>query len=182
MAPPGRKDLKYLQTFLETDEMGPLALCGDDSGIWGSTEEPERRAHDLVALLTRQAEDPFSSWITEKAISKLLKFKWLQSKELFNVTGLKGLKDRTIFRVTEIITSVLASALPIASIVILYFVHSLEVRIGIIAAFNMLLSFCMAIFTNAKRTEVFAVAAAFSAVQVVFVQVGTDSSPDGKVE
>lgn len=101
--------------------MGPLALCGDDSEIWGSTEKPEDRAHDLLALLSRQAGDPFSRWITEKAVSNISKVKWLHSKELLKVTGLKGLKDRTLFRITEVITSVLASVLPIASIVILIF-------------------------------------------------------------
>lgn len=71
------------------------------------------------------------------------------------------------------VASVLASALPVLSIVILYWVRSTKVRLGLIAVFNIVLSFVLAWFTSAKRAEVFAVSAAFSAVQVVFVQVGT---------
>lgn len=169
-------DLNYLQKFLETDDMGPSALTGDDSSIWGHVDEPDKRAADLVALLSRQDEDPFSSWVTEKAICSLSHVKWLQSEELSKVRGLTGCKDSTLIRIAGMVTSVVASALPILSIVVLYFVKSLEARIGVISVFNLLLSLCMAIFTKAKRTEIFAVAAAFAAVQVVFVQVGTNDS------
>lgn len=174
MPPPGQKDLTYVQKFLESDDMGPSALTGDDSSIWGHLDEPHRRSADLVALLGRQDEDPFSTWVTEKAVFKLMNLKFLQSKELSEVRGLKGCKDSTLTRITGMVTSVVASALPILSIVILYFVRSLEARIGIIAVFNLILSICMAVFTKAKRAEIFAVSAAFSAVQVVFVQVGTN--------
>lgn len=81
-----------------------------------------------------------------------------------------------MLRWTFILASMLASALPILSIAILYCVKSLKVRLGLIAVFNLLLSFSLAAFTSAKRTDVFAVSAAFSAVQVVFVQVGTNDT------
>lgn len=174
MSPPGKRDISYLQRFLESDDMGPSALTGDDSSIWGHMDEPNKRAPDLVALLSRQDEDPFSTWVTEKAISKLSNIRWLQSKELLTVRGLRGFKDTSLIRITGIFTSIIASALPVLSIVILYFVKSLTSRIGVIALFNFVLSFCMTIFTKAKRSEIFAISAAFSAVQVVFVQVGTN--------
>lgn len=75
-------------------------------------------------------------------------------------------------------TSILASVIPIASIAVLYYVQSMPARFAIIAAFNILVSVCLSGFTNAKRSEVFAVTAAFAAVQVVFV--GTDkNAPSG---
>ncbi|OMP83492.1 hypothetical protein BK809_0004873 [Diplodia seriata] len=48
----------------------------------------------------------------------------------------------------------------------------MKARLGMIAVFNLLLSICLTAFTTARRIDVFAVAAAFSAVQVVFVQGG----------
>ncbi|KAI0617669.1 hypothetical protein TUN199_10331 [Pyrenophora tritici-repentis] len=70
--------------------------------------------------------------------------------------------------------SILASLIPIASIVVLCFVSSMPARLGTIAGFNVLVSICLMAFAGAKRAEVFAISAAFAAVQVVFV--GTDQS------
>lgn len=174
MRPPGAYDMKYIQKYLETYEMGPLALTGRDSDIWGSTENPESHADDLIALLPRHEEDFFSRFVTEKASSKMLKVRsFLKYQGSGKGRGPESFEDDTMLRWTRHGTSILASVLPILSIIILYYVHSLEVRLGIIATFNIVLSLCLTVFTTAKRTEIFAVVAGFSAVQVVFVQVGT---------
>lgn len=178
MQAPGRYDLDHVQRFLETDVMGPLALTGRDSGTWGSMKEPESHAKDLVALLSRHDEDSFSKWVTERASLKLFKLPpcWRRAWTSQKTQDLDCLEDRILLRWTHHLTSILASALPILSIAILYRVRSLEIRLGIIAIFNLILSLCLTIFTTAKRTDIFAVTAAFSAVQVVFVQVGTETS------
>lgn len=174
MRPPGAYDMKYIQKYLETYEMGPLALTGRDSDIWGSMADPESHADDLIALLPRHEEDFFSRFVTEKASTKMLEVcSFLKNRRLGKERGLESLEDDTMLRWTRHGTSILASVLPILSIIILYYVHSLEVRLGIIAVFNIVLSFCLTVFTTAKKTEIFAVVAGFSAVQVVFVQVGT---------
>jgi len=72
-----------------------------------------------------------------------------------------GIDDSSIYRVTSWLTSIIASLIPIASIVVLYSVGSMKARLGIIAAFNLLISTCLSTFTNAKRSEVFAVTAAY---------------------
>jgi hypothetical protein len=51
--------------------------------------------------------------------------------------------------------------IPIASIVVLYQVQSMSARLGIIAAFNVLVAVCLMGFANAKRAEVFAISAAY---------------------
>ena len=51
---------------------------------------------------------------------------------------------------------VLASLLPISSIVILYFVLNLLVRLGIVGIFTAIFSFSLALITQAKRIEIFA--------------------------
>lgn len=157
---PDKWDLNYIQHFLATKDMGPLALIGDDATIWGSTLAPDSHSPDLVALKPRQKEDAFSKWVTENAIISLFRCGCARFKKPSKVHGVVGYEDSNIFKITFWITSVLASLIPIASIVVLYCVHSVEARLGIIAAFNLLLSACLVGFTNARRTDVFAVTAA----------------------
>jgi membrane protein YdbS with pleckstrin-like domain len=76
------------------------------------------------------------------------------------VHGVIGYEETTVFRVTYWITSIIASLIPIASIAVLYVVHSMSTRLAIIACFNVLISICLCGLTNAKRAEVFAVASA----------------------
>jgi len=54
-----------------------------------------------------------------------------------------------------------ASLLPAISILALYFIHNMLARLGAIMAFSALFSFTLAIFTTAKRIEIFAATAAY---------------------
>lgn len=56
----------------------------------------------------------------------------------------------------HVLGTVLASLLPISSIVVLYFVSNLLVRLGIVAAFTALFSLALALITQARRIEIFA--------------------------
>lgn len=176
--------------------MGPLALAGDDAPIWGSTKEPKSFCPDLITLRPRHNEDTFSRWITERAIIKLFKCGCHRLMKVSRIHGVPGFKDSTLLQVTFWITTVIASLLPIASISVLYYVHSMLARLAIIATFNVVVSLCLMAFTTAKRLDVFAVAAAyvtihqvntvlmlalthirFSAVQAVFVGANNNNSP-----
>ena len=160
---------------------------------WGSTIYPNSHCPDLVTIRPRNVEDTFSKWITEKIVPVFFRFGFGQPNRVPTVHGDIGYSDDSLLRITFWITTVLASLLPIASIWILYCVHSTLARLAIIAAFNVVVSICLTACTAAKRTDVFAVAAAyvspprrryqatnsdfcsFSAVQVVFV--GTNITP-----
>ncbi|KAF1972653.1 hypothetical protein BU23DRAFT_643310 [Bimuria novae-zelandiae CBS 107.79] len=74
-----------------------------------------------------------------------------------------------VFKFTFWITSVAAAMAPVASIFILTWIDDIWGRLGTIAAFNVLVSVLLTLMTEARRTEVFSVTAAFAAVQVVFV-------------
>ncbi|KAH3997553.1 hypothetical protein HBI70_073480 [Parastagonospora nodorum] len=166
---PATWDLHYMQNYLQTDAMGPLALTGDDAGAWGSVEHRKSHQPDLVALCPRTEMDPFSKWAADSTILNLFKCGCARLIKPSRIHGVVGYEDSTIYRITYWITSVLASLLPIASIAVLYCVHSMPMRLVVIAVFNMLVTLCLVGFTNARRAEVFAVTAAFAAVQVVFV-------------
>ncbi|KAH3942736.1 hypothetical protein HBH64_150530 [Parastagonospora nodorum] len=166
---PATWDLHYMQNYLQTDTMGPLALTGDDAGVWGSVEHRKSHRPDLVTLCPRTKMDPFSKWAADSTILNLFKCGCARFMKPSQVHGVVGYEDSTIYRVTYWITSVLASLLPILSIAVLYCVHSMPMRLVVIAVFNVLVTLCLVGFADARRAEVFAVTAAFAAVQVVFV-------------
>jgi len=56
---------------------------------------------------------------------------------------------------------VLASVIPAASIFTLYFVNNMIDRLGVLLAYSGLFSICLAIFTTARRVEIFAATAAY---------------------
>jgi hypothetical protein len=157
---PAKWDLEYMQDYLQQDSMGPLALLGDDAVVWGSMNDRKSYSPDLVALCPRAKKDPFSRWANEKIISSLFKWGCVRFMKPSRVHGVVGYDDSTIHRITYWITNILASLMPIASIVILYCVQSMPARLAIIAVFNVLVSICLMGLANAKRAEVFAVTAA----------------------
>lgn len=166
--------MDYIQRYLASDEIGePYPLTGDDSDTWGTFPNPKSQADDLVALKPRREEDGFSNWITSKGMAKFFELGGARfGKPSAQHGGRVSVEDSVLLRITYIIASIFASLLPIASIAVLYIAQSMKIRLVLIAVFNVLVTLCLTVFTTAKRAEVFAVAAAFSAIQVVFVQGG----------
>ena len=135
-----------------------IPFRGPDGSVWGSVFARKQHSSDLVTLCPRVKEDPFSGWVIEKAITKL--FCCLRFKKPSSKYGIIGYEDTHVLKITYAITSILASLIPIASITVLYYIHSMPARLGVISAFNVLLSLCLVAFTNAKRAEIFAITAA----------------------
>jgi hypothetical protein len=157
---PDQWDLTYVQNFIHNKEVMGLPFKGPDATVWGSVSGRVKPSPDLITLCPRQKEDPFSGWVIEKAITNLFRCGCARFMKRSKVHGVIGYEDTKVLRVTYWITSIMASLIPIASIVVLYLVHSMPARLGIIGAFNVLISVCLSGFTNAKRVEVFAVTAA----------------------
>jgi hypothetical protein len=158
-------DLEDLQHFLgNKDLMGLWALGGDDRETWGSVID-EKAKDDLVGLKVRHKEDSFSRWVADNAIV-LFKCGWARFKKPKKATGDVGYYQSSVLRITFWITSMIASLIPIASIVVLISLSEKPMtkaqrgQVGTIAAFNMLISACLTILTDAKRTDVFSVNAA----------------------
>lgn len=72
-------------------------------------------------------------------------------------------------KVVSVINVLTASALLIGAIVSLYIVKESVSRLVMITVFTALFATSVALMTNARRAEVFAATAAYSAVLVVFV-------------
>jgi hypothetical protein len=69
--------------------------------------------------------------------------------------ALSEYSNARVLAVLEVINTVIACLLPTSSIVILYCVSSLRVRLGIVVAYQVLFSLCLALFTQARRVEIF---------------------------
>lgn len=156
-APP-QYDKREIQRRLknsETESDDPIGLKGDDRLVWGSIfpgyEAP--MAKDLTALNPRPESDPFSALITEKCTP------WLYMR-LRKLNETITVSDRAQLRYTAMITTVIASLLPIASIAILYSNESIKARLALIGIFTFVFASSLACFSNAKRTEVFSATAA----------------------
>ena len=68
-----------------------------------------------------------------------------------------------------VLNVILAAALLFGAILNLYYVTNDVKRLGLIAGYTIAFAVCVGLVTNARRSEVFAACAAYSAVLVVFV-------------
>jgi len=136
--------------------MGNPALIGSDRHV-GNMEDGSNNGYpDLIALRPHEREDHFSEWVAESFVSWFHYLVWHRAKQPYDPeSGLVSYEQSHLLRFTSFITTVIASLLPILSIVILYYVQSMEERPGIIAIFTLITSLCLRGFTTAKRSDIF---------------------------
>lgn len=156
---PDRFDLNDVYRLLHSDDMGGGELSGEDRVFWGLPDDSELYAPDLIGVCPREQADPFSRWVSENAIH-LFKCGLGRLGKPDKHFGRRVYYDANVLRVTSWMASILASLLPIASILILLHLESLRMKLWVIGALNVLLSVCLRTLTEAKRAEVFAVTAA----------------------
>lgn len=69
-------------------------------------------------------------------------------------------KNSKLLRIADVLSTIISSALPIASIIALNFIDRMIIRLVAIALFTMTFSLILTIVTNAQRIEIFAATAA----------------------
>ena len=128
---------------------------------------------DMISLTPDPYREAFSRFLANK-----LGWLFLSNKERQEERqkGFTVFSDHRVRRTTKVVAVVLSSILPILSIVILYYVHSTNVHIGLIIVFSTLFSGVVALVSDARNVEVMAATAAYAAVLVVFVS-GNLQSP-----
>ena len=70
--------------------------------------------------------------------------------------GFYALRPECVQTISITIGTVLASMLPTLAILVLYYVKSIEARLGLILIFTSVLSVILAIGTKARKVEIFA--------------------------
>lgn len=156
---PDQFDLNDVQFFLSSDDMGPNEMKGEDATSWGDCDTPNDHPPDLIAVHPRRKEDLFSRIVAEKGVH-LFKCGLGRITKGNKHLGPRIYYDSTVLKMTFLLTSAMAALIPIASILVLVRVKTLNTQLWIIAGFNILISVCLTFFTEAKRTDVFAVNAA----------------------
>lgn len=164
MKKPDPFDIHDIQNFIASDYMGQ-PFCGVDRKMWGSAQDEESRkaySRELVVLRPRKDIDTMSRTLGTKAIDWIMRSGGKRWKKVDVRFGTRAIHDETIFRFTFWLTSRIASLLPVVSIILLVKMESLNGRLGLIAVFNVLISMCLTFCTEARRTDVFAVTAAYA--------------------
>ncbi|MCJ1246402.1 hypothetical protein MMC30_003609 [Trapelia coarctata] len=170
---PNAYDLDFFRDWLQRPNMGNFPLRGLDRHMWSADHEA-----DLIAIQPRQTADPFSMWFINTFIPLFHRTVGYHLKACPNPA--KALpadasaeicqySEKKLFKLLDMLITVVASLLPISSIVILYLVSSMVARLGIVVGFTAVFSLCLTLVTQARRVEIFAATSAFAAVQVVFV-------------
>jgi uncharacterized Tic20 family protein len=164
---PKHYDLDILKSCLRDGAMPEWYLLGLDSTIW---EDPSL-THDLISRSPNDpdADDKLTQWISSYLVvpfHRLIGRHW----EKHNPSSpFLEYSDRAIYKVSSVAATVISSVFPVVGVIILFFVKNLLARIGIIAGLTAVFSLCLAVMTEARKVEIFAATAAFSAVLVVFL-------------
>jgi len=156
LSQPNHYDLKFLQNWLARPGIGNHALIGADRYIWGTTEKGSEHASDLIVLKSRPSEDRFTKWVTNRAVIWFHHYFGRRFKKPSDLeSGIVCYEDSELLHMASSVTTVVASILPILSTVILCYVQSLGLRLGVITIFTLLFSVCLNTFTEARSLDCF---------------------------
>lgn len=161
--------------------MGNFPLLGPDSASWSAPY-----THDLLALHRRSSSDPFTHFclnILFPFLNRHSPFRIFrpsvfppppplppasstgeeeneEAREKEPESLISHFPDQTARALVNALGTVLASVLPIASIVVLFFVQTQILRLGLTVLFTVLFAACLAGLTRARRVEIFAATSA----------------------
>ncbi|CZT46429.1 uncharacterized protein RSE6_06855 [Rhynchosporium secalis] len=155
---PREYDLEFLRSWFRRAGMGSFPLLGLDRDAWVVKTE-----NDLIAIKPRETPDIFSRWFAESFFPRYHRvFGQRYRKELpDNVgSGIYHYRESSLASAFRILVTVMASLLPICSVVALFLVESDGLRLGLIAIFSACFSLALALMTRARPFEVFAATAA----------------------
>ncbi|ORY72088.1 uncharacterized protein BCR38DRAFT_331613 [Pseudomassariella vexata] len=162
---PSKYDVEFLRTWFKRPLMGAFPLLGLDQTAWD-----EDNQKDLIAIRARKSPDMFSKWFTEVVVPTFHHLVGERLKKHDSVDpGIYEYNEKLLAKILFGISTVIASMLPICSIVVLYYVQSSRIQLGLTVLFCACFSSALVLMTNAKKVEIFAATAAFAAVDVVFL-------------
>lgn len=156
---PNDYDIRDIRAFIHRTSVGmDSPFTGLDGQTWGTLDDPDTQADDLITLKPRKKEDAFSTFVAEHASWYL---KW-PLRLLYDPTTLDSMimySDATISRITYTMVAVIAGLAPILSVYILTTLHTMKARLCMLTAFNVGIAVCLQIFTDARGTDLFIVTA-----------------------
>ena len=153
-----KSQLRGLKEWLRDAAGGGSFLTGYEAETWTSD-----KAGSFVCLERPSAKsDPFIKWLLNSVV-RFYDFaigRHIGSGEVIDAqSGDKSYSSNSVNRASNTITAALASAVPVLSIFALNRIDSVDVRIGVTAAFTTFFALMMGIFSSAKRAEMIAATA-----------------------
>jgi hypothetical protein len=153
--PPEDGNLKSLQGWLADSKRGDYALTGADRDVWKDSK-------DLLVICPDHLNDSFTRLLPKPVVECYHRFFDAQFRSPSDEeNGLYIYDDKKIVRAADIIGTLIASLMPILAVVVLYSIHDMWTRLGMIALFTILLSLGLVIITKGRRIEIFAATAAY---------------------
>jgi len=153
---PNSCDIEFLRRWFKDKNSGNFPLIGRDSTLWETSNPSE-----FVAIQARRGDDPLGSVFLSRV------FLWWHNcighrmkKPLDEESHYFEYSDKIVLRAANVLGSIISSGLLISSILALYFIDNILVRLGVMAAFTQIFSLVLILVTNAKKVEVFAATAA----------------------
>ena len=160
--PPAETDVTFLRKWLDSTKKGcgRCFLRGRETEVW----EPLHEKDFIVLSQTSEEKDIFSKWVTKDPLTyfhQAIGQRILKTRSGDEETGFVDYSGKTIASAMNVLGTVLASLFPVASTLVLYFLRSNLARLGAIAGFMTLFSMTLAVFTKARRIEIFGATAAY---------------------
>jgi len=166
---PSQLAQKALRNLLYDKSGHPTILSAADSEY-----VTEKFENDLVALAPKTNPEVLSQFLQNQLYTL---FQSKADKERANeYKVLDYFSQSRIHHTVRGLAVIFSSVWPILSIVVLYFIQSNRVRLGLIVLFTILCSVALAFLSRASNSEIIVATATYAAVQVVFVSGNISSS------
>ncbi|TQN71770.1 hypothetical protein CSHISOI_03730, partial [Colletotrichum shisoi] len=166
---PSDAEIDFLRLWLVRDKMGDRFLrnAGVEATVWDDKHRTD--------LLTIGGSSGTSDRLSRLMNGRLLNWyhfavgRFTKSGKRTNDEMIRDYDSRKIQRFSDVVVGALSASIPTVAILVLYFVHNMTHRIGIVIVFTFIFSVAFSTITGAKKAEVFAAIAAFAAVEVVYI-------------
>lgn len=170
LSKPSKTNKNYSEEWLRDSKGGTSRLQEDLFFAWDRDFN-----HDLLTFHKPPPDqDAFTKWMTRWPVTLYHrlwghKHKRTGDRIIDEETGLVDYHEGRLIKATKLMSTTVASTMPMIAILGLYFEKNLLTRIytamGITAAFAAIL----VVFTNARRIEIFMATAGLATVEVVFI-------------
>ncbi|KAA8643738.1 uncharacterized protein ATNIH1004_010512 [Aspergillus tanneri] len=152
---PNKNDLRTLHNWLASSEGGNYFLKGSEVFMWDDEK-------DLAKVFNPPGErldDPFSKWLTSNVLQWYHAL-WGHRRKTVNLeSGMSQYHDLSLIRISTVVATTASSILPLLAVLVLWYVKDTVHRILVMIGFTTLFAASLAIFTSARRIEIFAATA-----------------------
>lgn len=166
LASPNSMSLAFLRNWIKHRDRGPGFLLDIEAQAWHSSH-----GDDFIAVSPEGTNDGLA--IALNALIMPFYHRYIGSRRPPMAQTKYGqvwnYRFERFVLLAKVLSVLLATAAPAGSIVILYIVSEMWLRLLIIAIFCFLFASVMTFVVGARRIDVFSATAAFAAVQAVFV-------------